>query len=516
MVAALLAAGCASPRPRPPVVTPSAPPVPIQITVHDDAGALEGVAIACSGDVGGTSDGFGRFFAAVPAERQIDCTFTADGYAPATVSWFAGWQAGQDRGALQTVYLTRTAPTNPHAAAGRLRLTGAGFRDDSGPVLPLYAHAGDNFSVYVRDAARAEAQLDDVAKAGYRGVRVWITLGCGEETAAGCRTGAFWRGREVGPDVTPDYWGKLDAYAAAVRARGLRLVASHGDVMQLRDRQGYMRQLAQSEAEAAIDFIDCANEGLGTSRLTAEDFARCIAAYKGAGGQGITSLTSVGEDRDEINAYSIPPADVYDVHGFRDNRLWDKVRHIFSVAYEGRLSRAFGIQSEPPGNGAEVTAIQNREEIDDEGAPLLGAAAFITRQAYVYFSGEGVILKRGLATETGFWTTPRLLDWLPADLLSFPLVFHSGDNNAFSRANRILAASGEGRVDCRSEGTSPGARFVCPIYGPPGSYRFPVVRAFIGKLCDFAAGVCEDLALRVGQSLDVNFRRGRVLVGAVQ
>jgi hypothetical protein len=61
---------------------------------------------------------------------------------------------------------------------GRLRIAGAAFHDDRGPVLPIYAHAGDLFSVFVRDAPRALAELDAVARAGYHGVRVWSALGC--------------------------------------------------------------------------------------------------------------------------------------------------------------------------------------------------------------------------------------------------------------------------------------------------------------------------------------------------
>jgi hypothetical protein len=396
-------------------------------------------------------------------------------------------------------------------ATGRLRLEGNQFVDDSGPVLPLYAHAGNLFSLYTRDPARALKELDDVAAAGYRGVRTWSTLGC---RGGPCNGSGFWAGREVGPGLTPEFWQKLSVFASELRARGLRAVWSQGDVAGLSyngsTRRGYMERLAALDNEKPfIDFLDCGNEAWQTGEPDPAKLAECVGYYKNAGGKALLSLSSPpSEDGRDLDAWSIPPANVYDVHSFRDNHSWDKRRHIFSTGYEANTRLKNGIQSEPAGNGALVSAIANREELDNEAVPLLAAASFIGRQAFVWFSGEGVIINQGLNVEAGFYTTPKTVAMLPKDLMSYETIHHGGDR---WRGTRVLAATGEGRADCR---TASDGRFACTLDGPPGTYRWPVERSFEGKLCNPDGG-CQDVAATKGARLDTTFTRGRLLVGKV-
>ncbi|MDH4067128.1 MAG: hypothetical protein OEW19_22230, partial [Acidobacteriota bacterium] len=127
---------------------------------------------------------------------------------------------------------------------GRLRIEGTAFRDDRGLVLPLYAHAGDVFSLFVREPSRALAELDAVARAGYHGIRVWSALGC--SASAPCPEvddrgrPSFWHGREVGPHLTPDYYAHAERFFAALQARHLRAVWSQGDVQVIGDRRDFM------------------------------------------------------------------------------------------------------------------------------------------------------------------------------------------------------------------------------------------------------------------------------------
>jgi hypothetical protein len=364
----------------------------------------------------------------------------------------------------------------------------------------VYAHAGNLFSLYTRDEHRARSELDDVAAAGYRGVRVWSTLG-----------GAYWVGDHVGPDVTPDYWTKVRGFALELQARGLRAVWSQGDVGQLRDRRAYMTRLAQLDTELGgfIDFIDCGNEAWQTGEPDPQRLAQCVGYYQSAGGQAIRSLTSPpGETKALLDEYSIPPAQVWDVHSWRDGHSWDKRRHIFSISYEGKPRLRYGINSEPPGNGALVSASENKQELDDEAVALLGVAGAMSRQAYVWFSGEGVKIRAGLKTEAGFWSTPRAVALLPREVMAWPLLHHSGDR---FRGQRIVAAVGEVRVDCAQSGP----QFVCTIDGPRGDYRLPVEKSFTGQLCDVGPGTCEDVARNAGERLPASFTRGRLFMGRV-
>ena len=389
-------------------------------------------------------------------------------------------------------------PVSAAARAGTLRLTERGFEDDSGLVLPLYAHAGNLLALFTRDPARAAKELDDVATAGYHGVRVWATLG-----------GRYWTGDHVGPDLTPDYFRQVRAFADALRARGLRAVWSQGDVGQLRDRRDYMTRLATLDAGAPfIDFIDCGNEAWHTGEHEPRRLAECVGYYQQAGGRAIRSLTSPPGDRKaELDRYSIPPAQVFDVHSSRDGHSWDMRRRIFSIAYEAKPALRFGIGSEPPGSGALVSITDHKAELDHESIPLLAVTSLYARQAFVWFSGEGVKIRHGLATQAGFWTTPAAVAWLPRDTMTFQTLHHSGDT---WRDIRVLAVTGRARVDCRSHADG---RFVCTIDGPPGTYAFAVVRAFTARLCHPGEGTCDEVSHGAGETLRVTFTRGRILVG---
>lgn len=514
-VALALVAGCASGGGgRPPIDPPPTGHVQVNFLVHDFVTPDQAIAdaiVACPEASGGT-DGAGRVSLSLLNVGQ-ECLITKDGYQDTRIGVTPG--LNDPEGASLT---KKEAPKPPHpvsrnARIGYLRVQGDGFHDDSGPVNPLWAHAGNLFSLFVRDEARALQELDDVAAAGYQGVRVWGALGCGPNTAAGCNQGAFWRGREVGPDVTPDYWGQVQRFADALRARGLRAVWSQGDIGQLRDRRSYMRALAALDlASPFIDVIDCGNEAWQTGEPDPGRLAECVGHYQNAGGRALLTLTSPpGELKDELDRYSIPPAQLYDVHSWRDGRWFDKRRHIFSIPYEQQPRLPFGIGSEPPGNGARVSAIANRDELDNEAVPMLAVTSMIARQSFVWFSGEGVIIERGLKTEAGFWTTPTAVELLPRNVMAFPLLFHSG--TSWSQA-RIVAAKDETRVDCRSNGVD----FACTIDGPSqDGQRLDVTRGFTGRLCDpgTAPATCIDVTRAAGEQLPVTFRRGRVLTGKV-
>lgn len=413
------------------------------------------------------------------------------------------------------VWTSSSVATSPDALEGRLRIEDGAFRDDHGVVLPVYAHAGDLFSLFVRDEARASAQLEAVARAGYHGVRVWSALGCGVETAcpAVSASGArpFWHGREIGPDLTPGYFSNVRRFFEALRARRLRAVWSQGDVQVIGDRGSFMSRIAVLDIEfGVIDWIDCGNEAWQGAGLAPSELAACVAHYAGAGGRALKTLTSPPSDEvSDLDAYSIDPADAFDVHSFRGGHAWDKRRHIASLTRDDRPTprRTLGINSEPPGAGALVSATEHPEELDQEAVALLAAASLIARQAFVWFSGEGVQIDRGLATAVGFQSVPAVMRLLPPDVMRFERRHHSGDR---WKDVRVLEAQGEVRVDGAQ---ADDGRFAYTIDGPPGHYELRVARGFEARLCDPATAACEPVAKTAGETLRVTFVRGRLLVG---
>jgi hypothetical protein len=407
------------------------------------------------------------------------------------------------------------AVAHPEPLVGRLRIEGSTFRDDRGPVLPLYAHAGDLFSLFVRDPARALAELDAVARAGYHGVRVWSALGCLPTTAcaepAEAGQPAFWRGREVGPGLTSDYYTHVERFFEALRARNLRVVWSQGDVQLIADRREFMSRIARLDhAFGVIDWIDCGNEAWLAGEPDPARLADCVGFYEAAGGRALKTLTSApSEDVRDLDAFSIDPADAFDVHSWRGGHSWDKRRHISSLTRNDRPNprRPLGIGSEPPGGGAMVSAIDNPHELDDEAVALLAAASLIARQAFVWFSGEGVRIERGLATGAGFHNVPEAVALLPKDVMRYETRHHSGVS---SRDIRVLEVEGDVRID---GALAADGRFAYTIDGPPGAYNLKVARAFEARLCHPATAACEVVSKKAGDTLAVTFTRGRILVG---
>ncbi len=407
------------------------------------------------------------------------------------------------------------AVAHPDPLVGRLRIEGSTFRDDRGPVLPLYAHAGDLFSLFIRDQARALAELDAVARAGYHGIRTWSALGCSasapcDEPAEGAQP-AFWRGGEVGPGLTPDYYAHVERFFEALAARKLRVVWSQGDVRVIADRRDFMTRIAALDGRlAVIDWIDCGNEAWQTGEADPARLAECVRFYEAAGGRALKTLTSArSEEVADLDAASIDPADAFDVHSWRGGRSWDKRRHISSVTRSDRTNprRLLGISSEPPGSGALVSVTENRDELDDEAVALLAAASLIARQAFVWFSGEGVRIVRGLAAEAGFHNVPKVVALLPRDVMRFETRHHSGES---WRDIRVLESQGDVRID---GALGADGRFAYTIDGPPGAYTLKVARAFEARLCHPATAACEEVSKKKGEVLAVSFTRGRVLIG---
>jgi len=368
--------------------------------------------------------------------------------------------------AVIVLHLASDLPPPP-VRRGSLRIVGGGFADDTGPTLPVFCHFGDAFAAYVRTPEAVLAQLDVIVRAGYRGIRFWTVLG-----------GEYWtsKGREVGPDITTDYWAQLHAFLAACHAHGLQNVISQGDVGRIPDRVAFMRRLAETVTAVGPDvaaIVDAGNEAWQTGDPDPWKLAEMVAAFRTVCPQPLLTLTSPQygwatkeEARADFNQYSIPPADLYDVHGYRggdgrDKPAWPaKVRHIFSLAYEVKPRLRLGVQSEPTGPGELVSVTENQHELDDHVLAAMAVVSLMARQAWVYMSGHGVSWQGPLEQQPGFWAVPQAVALLPLDLTAWPTLVHGGQLWA---GTRVFAAHGETRAD---QALSADGRFVALIYGP--------------------------------------------------
>jgi hypothetical protein len=347
-------------------------------------------------------------------------------------------------------------PVTPSRLVGPLRLDGERtFRDDIGSVLPVLCHAGDLLSRWTRDPAGARALMADIAAAGYDGVRTWTVL-----------HGDYWRGREVGPMHQADYWSQVLSFAAALRTSGLRWLVSQGDLMRAVprqvDRREFMAALARSLDDELVLGVDAGNEAWQNGEADPARLREVVEAFRAVRPCAVWSLTSpAGEERDELDPYA---GSVYDVHGYRGGRSWDKIRHIFSLAYEVQPQRRLGLQSEPFGFGGRVSVTDHKHELTSDVMTLACAVSLMCRQAWVWFSGPGVMSDEAerMQDMPGFRASPAVRDWLPRDLMTFTSLVHGG---ASQRGRRVFAVPGvdETRAD---HAFADDGRFVAALYGP--------------------------------------------------
>lgn len=340
---------------------------------------------------------------------------------------------------------------------GPLRIAAdkSAYIDDTGPVLPVLCHLGDGLSRWTRDPGGVSTLLDDIAAAGYDGVRTWTVLG----------GSSYWNGREVGPMYQGNYFDHVSAFADALRARGLRWLVSQGDAMRLLpttpERQGFMRALAERLDLELVAGVDVGNELLWNGEDDPAKMRAAVDAFRAVLPCAVWSLTSPGsEEKADLDTFS---GSVFDVHGYRDNRSWDKVRHIFSIGYEGKPSARLGIQSEPFGYGDLVSASANKDELTTGVMQLACAVSLLSRQAWVYFSGPGVKSDAGqrLQDMPGFRETCAMRDALPRDLMTFQTLVHGG---ASQKGRRVFAVPRTDGTRCDHALHADG-RFVCAVYG---------------------------------------------------
>jgi hypothetical protein len=485
-IAMLVTVACGGGR-RPPVVTP--PPAQIftlgVIVTGDGAALPEATIDVRDGRDAGlhqVTDGTGNAYFATLHVGGFNVCANAPGFSEKCVG--VNFEQSQHVGIdLERHQLPPPPPPSGKTYVGQLAVEhNGGYIDALGnPVLFVGHHTGDFLSRWVRDPGGVAAELDAIKAAGYDGIRFWSTLGGDSD---------FWRGRGVGPVDTPNYWEHVKTFLLAVKERGLVVQLSQGDVRSnvIPNRQEFAYRMADVVNEVGPDVValfEAANESLDTGEPDPEKLRqfnrwfleRCPSVRV----NGLSSYTGT-EDVEVLNRFSASPANIFIVHGYRGGRWFDKVRHIFSLQYEGDPEKRLGWQGEPAGPGQLVSAIDNRHELDADALTLMAAMALVTRQQWMYFSGPGVISNHPngdrIQNMPGFREVPRVKSMLPADVMRYDLLTHGG--TTWAGVSPFLA-SGENRADCAIY--RPDGRFACVIYGehfdavkPNPSKRLEIVK----------------------------------------
>lgn len=408
-----------------------------------------------------------------------------------------GWRLVQDRPvprALPDLHAYRVElglepptvlhPLESRRLHGQLRLRETHYFDDKGKVLPILCHAGTLFSLFTRDREWAESEAQTIAQAGYQGVRVWMWL-----------SGDYWvrLGRTVGPST----WERqVPAFCDMLQRNDLRLLCSLGDMPRAEspDRwPGTMRRLAgllKPFAPLTIG-VDAGNEAWNQTSWTALEMRPALHEFLKVYGVHLRSLTDSPED--DLSKYHTALATVTDVHNYRAGRMPDKIRHIFSMGWEGHPPRKLGILSEPWGapttqQGGLVSVTEHPDEIDDEAVGLQTAQGLIFGWAFTFMSSAGVsIRKRGeFETQPGFRSAPAVAEALPADVMTWRTWTHGGDSQRGKRA--LVADSRDNGLRC-DHAYGPDGQVAIVCYGDKDRTTRPnVERGLSGRWLDCKTG----------------------------
>jgi hypothetical protein len=426
---------------------------------------------------------------------------------------------------------------HPRPWHGRLQIQDRAFVDDRGhPVLPLCAHFGEAFSAFVRDAARVEAQLAEIRRAGYDCIRFWDNLGEYSEA---------WRGKEVSPfswttaegvhvTATPDYYGQLEAFLARLKQIGLAAHHSRGDLGRVTNAIPLDHVVAHSERVAgiydrvgwdALALYEANNEDFQNGNFEPAGLRRIVAPIKARGGLVASSCPpGCGEDPVDILAYARGFSVRY-YHGLREGTAAERLERKFTSGYNlPPEAPALGWEGEPIGPNHDAgpgVTINHTEDVED--LALFHAMTLVGgKSAATYMSQHGVFWRGPIHRQAGFAATPRvravLRDFAP-DVMRWTL-YHGRRPEAVLRSpDGYYGDPGVSRGAARlDQAVSPDRRrIVAFIYGgrPPARVRNDLGCAADVTLVTVHANeavTTDRIRVEAGTTHDVDYRIGRLVL----
>lgn len=388
-------------------------------------------------------------------------------------------------------------------------------------VLPTFCHFGEAFSAYTRGRKDdVRRQLDVIAEANYHGIRFWDVLGYYARA---------WKHREVTPiafrnnegelvDATPGYYQLLEEFLFACQTRGLAVHHSRGDLNAWSTAQVIDHCLFVGEVQrrAGLPIIGL-NESVNECDLNIVDYSPDFLRQM---------LKAIGNP-ETIGALSTPPGqteegpdleryqhDVWYVHPDRGgdadpNRM---LRHCFTNGYEvSRSTGKPGWSGEPSGPGSGVTGGQTN---NPETLCLMAAIHLITKQAFVYMSSHGVFWNGPIDRQPGFWEVPKVRQYLPREIMTGHITHGGKPESAFTSPTGFYGDPGVSEGPARIDGAElPDGRGAWVIHSGAGRRKALARRGFEGRIVNPATAFEQAIRLEPGQSVEIPYDIGRLLVG---
>lgn len=398
----------------------------------------------------------------------------------------------------------RTVGVQPkNFITGQLRISGSGYADDKGPYLPVGIHMGDLFSCYCYGQMdKVQDALSKIRDAGYGLVQFWLNLGS--------LGGDYWLGREIGPEITPDYWGKVVRFSDLLDSYGLKGIFCTGDYalrgMSHNDFATELGRILSGRNTGAL--VIAGNEAWQTgaeSIDTLNDF--CDAFKRVCPSVCITTTAPPTEAKDDIANWC--DGDFYAIHGYRGGEDHDRVRHIFSVPWEGDPPTEYGFQDEPTGPGDEVSVKASHcyhgRDVDASHLFALAVQSLMCNQGYNFFCGDGVKLTGDIARWQGFYEVAVAPNALPKDIMSWDKPFHFGESQS---SHRVFGPDygNQVRFDCR---LSPSGQIFGVLYGDEGEFGIRCYRRCRVKVSDYKGNVYSEQEYAPGSKLFGTFVRSQ-------
>jgi len=385
---------------------------------------------------------------------------------------------------------------------GQLRIDNAGYCDDAGRVNPIGIHIGDLFSVFTRDPDKAELIIQSAQSAGYPLIHFWMNLGT--------LGGSYWSGRECGPGYTSDFWTKLSLFGDLLDQYGMKGGYNLGDYKLWEgNHKDFFRELGRAlrgrENQTAA-YVFGGNEAWQTGADSKEEISDALDEFKAECNTVIVTTTAPPtESSEDIEAWC--GGDFYAIHGYRGGEDHDRIRHIFSVGWEGHPPSKFGWQDEPTGPGNEVSVKPSHcydgRDVDANHMCALAVQSLLNNQGFNYFCGAGVKSDTPLDSYAGFYEVAKVKSIVPIDIMAWPQPFHFGGSQS---AHRIFSPCAEDslRFDHR---ISHDGRIFGLFYGDEGHTRARCERACFIQYVSFDGFVGNEVQYDLGQEVSFDFRR---------
>ena len=386
---------------------------------------------------------------------------------------------------------------------GQLRIDGAGYCDDVKRVLPIGIHLGDLFSVFVRDPNKAEDIVIKVVNAGYSLIHFWMNLGT---------LGDYWAGRECGPHYTPDFWGQLDLFGDLLDEYGLKGGYNLGDYKLWGGTHseffGELGRRLHLREHSTAAYVFGGNEAWQTGAHSKTEILDALERFSENCSEVMVTTTSPpSESKEDIAEWC--GGEFYAIHGYRGGEDHDRIRHIFSVSWEGNPPSRYGYQDEwtGPGDGVSVKASHCYHGRDVDANHMCAGAvqSLMCNQGFNYFCEAGVKSDTPVENYAGFYEVPKVSRIVPIDIMAWPKPFHFGGSQS---SHRVFSPLKEDtlRFDHR---ISDDGRIFGIFYGDAGSTGAKCERACFLSLLNYDGSTTGEQQFDLGEEIHFNFVRSQ-------